>query len=232
MSKPVTPRLSNGSPRSPVLSPTAISTPPSVDKSPVSPISTSSFYSKPTDTLTTPRSNACRISPFSALLITEFCLTGRFSPAANVLAFQKAKEKIDNLRRLKGMPTAGTPAQTAPKGTGRMAHVSTKPAATAAAPPQKPSPPVLEPESTKISYNIRMQFYNLMIKHCLNIYPSCEDAWDRAQTEELAVFKKCSTPMIYKSSALLSINKLRKEAVETGSEATDKLVKARGVVSS
>lgn len=202
MSKPVTPRLSNGSPRSPVLSPTAISTPPSVDKSPVSPISTSSFYSKPTDTLTTPRS--------------------RFSPAANVLAFQKAKEKIDNLRRLKGMPTAGTPAQTAPKGTGRMAHVSTKPAATAAAPPQKPSPPVLEPESTKISYNIRMQFYNLMIKHCLNIYPSCEDAWDRAQTEELAVFKKCSTPMIYKSSALLSINKLRKEAVETGSEATDK----------
>uniref|UniRef100_A0A1Q3F1A5 Putative rna exonuclease 1 n=1 Tax=Culex tarsalis TaxID=7177 RepID=A0A1Q3F1A5_CULTA len=202
MSKPVTPRLSNGSPRSPVLSPTAISTPPSTDKSPVSPISTGSFYSKPTDTLSTPRS--------------------RFSPAANVLAFQKAKEKIDNLRKMKGVQmAAATPAQTAPKGTGRQAHVSTKAVAAAAA-PQKPSPPVLEPESTKISYNIRMQFYNLMIKHCLNIYPSCEDAWDRAQTEELAVFKKCSTPMIYKSSALLAINKLRKEAVDTGSESAEK----------
>lgn len=201
MSKPVTPRLSNGSPRSPVLSPTATSTTPSTDKSPVSPISTNSFYSKSTDTLSTPRS--------------------RFSPAANVLAFQKAKEKIDNLRKQKGMPKAATPAQTASKGTGRLAHVSVKPASTAAA-PQKPSPPVLEPESTKISYNIRMQFYNLMIKHCLNIYTSCEDAWDRAQTEELAVFKKCSTPMIYKSSALLAINKLRKEAVDTGSEAAEK----------
>lgn len=67
-----------------------------------------------------------------------------------------------------------------------------------------------------------MQFYNLMIKHCLNIYPSCDDAYDRAQTEELAVMKKCSTPMIYKSSALLTINKLRKEAVDSGSETTEK----------
>lgn len=37
----------------------------------------------------------------------------------------------------------------------------------------------------------------------------------QAQTEELAVLKKCNTPVIYKSSALLAINKLRKEA--TGS---------------
>lgn len=79
-----------------------------------------------------------------------------------------------------------------------------------------PAPPVLEPGSTKISYNIRMQYYNLMLKHCLNIYPSCEDAWDRAQTEELAVMKKCSTPIIYKNSALLTINKLRKESMDAG----------------
>lgn len=46
MSKPITPRLSNGSPRSPVLSPTPITTPPTTEKSPVSPISTNSFYSK------------------------------------------------------------------------------------------------------------------------------------------------------------------------------------------
>lgn len=35
----------------------------------------------------------------------------------------------------------------------------------------------------------------------------------QAQTEEYAVFKKCNTPVIYKSSALLSINKLRKESL-------------------
>lgn len=203
MSKPATPRLSNGSPRSPVVSPTPVNTPPATEKSPVSPISTNSFYSKPTDTITTtPR-------------------TGRFTPAVNVLAFQKAKEKIEHLKKMKGI---NTPAQTALKGTGRVAHAGPA-VSTSAAPapvPVKPAPPVLDPDSTKISYNIRMQFYNLMIKHCLNVYPNCEDAWDRAQTEELAVFKKCSTPMIYKSSALLAINKLRKEAVDTGCETTDK----------
>lgn len=212
MNKPVTPRLSNGSPRSPVLSPTPVTTPPTTDKSPVSPISTSSFYSKSPDSLvtTTPRS--------------------RFTPAVNVLAFQKAKEKIEQLRKMKGI---GTPAQTAPKGSGRVAHIVatvTSPATSTSAatstplppPPSKSAPPVLEAESTKISFNIRMQFYNLMIKHCLNIYPSCDDAYDRAQTEELAVMKKCSTPMIYKSSALLTINKLRKEAVDSGSETTEK----------
>lgn len=57
-----------------------------------------------------------------------------------------------------------------------------------------------------------MQYYNMMVKQCLIIYPNCEDAWDRAQVEELAVFKKCSTPIIYKNSALLTVNKLRKEA--------------------
>ncbi|XP_055539587.1 RNA exonuclease 1 homolog [Wyeomyia smithii] len=207
ISKPVTPRMSNGSPRSPVLSPTAVTTPPTTEKSPVSPINTNSFYNKSPDAIaTTPKS--------------------RFAPAVNVLAFQKAKEKIEELKRLKNI---GTPAQTVPKGVGRKAHIgsvlpenASSSSVSVAQTPSKPPPPVLEPESTKISYNIRMQFYNLMIKHCLSIYPTCEDAWDRAQTEELTVFKKCNTPMIYKSSALLTINKLRKEVGESGNGIADK----------
>ncbi|XP_049288544.1 RNA exonuclease 1 homolog [Anopheles funestus] len=143
----------------------------------------------------------------------------RFTPAVNVLAFQKAKEKIEQLKRNQ---SAFTPAQTAPKTGSRVAHAGSVLASKAAATPAAQAPPILEPTSSKISYNIRMQYYGLMVKHCLNIYPTCEDAWERAQTEELAVMKKCSTAMIYKSSALLTINKLRKEAVETGSEATDK----------
>lgn len=45
--------------------------------------------------------------------------------------------------------------------------------------PARPAPPVLEPSSTKISYNIRMQYYNMMVKHCLTIYDECSDAWER-----------------------------------------------------
>ncbi|XP_053694263.1 RNA exonuclease 1 homolog isoform X2 [Sabethes cyaneus] len=208
ISKPVTPRLSNGSPRSPVVSPTSVNTL-VAEKSPVSPINTTSFYNKSPDAI------AISMTPKS-----------RFAPAVNVLALQKAKEKIEELKKLKGI---STPAQTAPKGLGRKAHVgsvlpeSASSSSSSAVPsPSKPAPPVLEPESTKISYNIRMQFYNLMVQHCVSIYSSLEDAWDRAQTEELSVLKKCNTPMIYKKSALLTVNKLRKEAGELGNKVADR----------
>ncbi|XP_035904013.1 RNA exonuclease 1 homolog [Anopheles stephensi] len=174
---------------------------PAVNGSPVSSIATGTFYSKSPETpsLSTPKS--------------------RFTPAVNVLAFQKAKEKIEQLKRNQ---SAFTPAQTASKTGARVAHTGSVLATKAAATPAAQAPPILEPSSSKISYNIRMQYYGLMVKHCLNIYPTCEDAWERAQTEELAVMKKCSTAMIYKSSALLTINKLRKEALETGNETVDK----------
>uniref|UniRef100_A0A182F9B4 Uncharacterized protein n=1 Tax=Anopheles albimanus TaxID=7167 RepID=A0A182F9B4_ANOAL len=171
-----------------------------VNGSQVSPISSSTFYNKSPDAnITAPKS--------------------RFTPAVNVLAFQKAKEKIEELRR--NQSAARTPAQTASKAGTRVAHAGAAVVSTSASPAAQ-APPILEPTSSKISYNVRMQYYGLMIKHCLNIYPNCEDAWDRAQTEELAVMKKCSTAMIYKSSALLTINKLRKEAVESGSETAEK----------
>ncbi|XP_052868702.1 RNA exonuclease 1 homolog [Anopheles cruzii] len=167
---------------------------------PVLPISPNRFYTSPPET-----------SSFSMP-------KSRFTPAVNVLAFQKAKEKIDQLKKNQA---ARTPAQTSSKVGGRVAHATAASVSVAVA--QTPqAPPILEPTSSKISYNIRMQYYGLMVKHCLNIYPNCEDAWDRAQTEELAVMKKCSTAMIYKSSALLTINKLRKEVIETGNEAAEK----------
>ncbi|XP_055644758.1 RNA exonuclease 1 homolog [Toxorhynchites rutilus septentrionalis] len=201
MQKPVTPRLSNGSARSPVLSPTQPSTSQVQDKSPAAPMNASSFYSKSSDatTATTPK--------------------GRFAPAASVLAMQRAKEKIESLKKAQA---SGTPAQTASRGTGRVAHTAPIASTSSAAIPTKPTPPVLEPDSSKISFNVRMQYYNIMVGHCLKIYPSCEDAWDRAQTEEITVLSKCTTPTIYKSSALLAIHKLRKEAVKIGSETSDK----------
>lgn len=56
MQKPATPRLSNGSARSPVLSPTHSNTTQAQDKSPVSPMNTSIFYNKSSDaTAITPK---------------------------------------------------------------------------------------------------------------------------------------------------------------------------------
>lgn len=141
------------------------------------------------------------------------------APVSNMLAIKYAKAKLDALQKVRAMTTSDpkpstsaaiTIAQTANKFYGRKAHVAKIDTEA------RPAPPVLEVNSTKISYNIRMQYYNMMVKHCLIIYPNCEDAWDRAQTEELAVMKKCNTPNIYKSSALLTVNKLRKEAIDSG----------------
>ncbi|XP_017472534.1 PREDICTED: RNA exonuclease 1 homolog [Rhagoletis zephyria] len=136
------------------------------------------------------------------------------APVANIIALERAKKKVDELRAEK--QPAFTPSQTTKKGE-RVAHkVTTALATKETVKPAKP--PVLESNSSKISFNIRMQYYEMMVKHCLAIYPTMADAWERAQTEELAVFKKCNTPVIYKSSALLAINKLRKEATDSGNK--------------
>ncbi|TMW47644.1 hypothetical protein DOY81_007280 [Sarcophaga bullata] len=136
------------------------------------------------------------------------------APVANILALERAKKKVEELRAEKR--PAFTPAQTSKAGS-RVAHKITEKSSTTETAKQ-PKPPVLEANSTKISFNIRMQYYEMMVKHCLIMYPNVADAWERAQTEELAVFKKCNTPVIYKSSAMLAINKLRKEAADSGSK--------------
>lgn len=83
---------------------------------------------------------------------------------------QRAKEKIEALRAAK----QATVSRTASKQTGRVAHAA--PDANADA---KQPPPVLEPQSTKISLNLRMQYYTMMVRHCRTIYAECPDAWER-----------------------------------------------------
>ncbi|KAH8243392.1 hypothetical protein KR032_007113 [Drosophila birchii] len=138
------------------------------------------------------------------------------APVANIVAIARAKKKIEELQAEK--KPAFTPAQSF-KGAGRVAHKSTvalDKSAPAANGTNVEKPTVLEPRSSKISYNVRTQYYEMMVKHCTVIYPQLTDAWERAQVEELAVFKKCNTAAIYKNSCMLAINKLRKEAVEAG----------------
>ncbi|BFF92462.1 RNA exonuclease 1 homolog [Drosophila madeirensis] len=138
------------------------------------------------------------------------------APVANIVAIARAKKKIQELQAEK--KPAFTPAQSF-KGAGRMAHkptVALDKTAPVVSDASAQKPPVLEPQSSKISYNIRMQYYEMMVKQCTIIYPQLADAWERAQVEELAAFRKCNTTAIYKNSCLLAINKLRKEAIEAG----------------
>ncbi|KAH8280114.1 hypothetical protein KR018_007984 [Drosophila ironensis] len=132
-------------------------------------------------------------------------------PTANLLALARAKKKVQDLNAVK--KPAFTPAQSF-KGTVRVAHTPTIDLEASEIFGEKPA--VLEPQSSKISFNIRMQYYEMMVKQCILIYPAITDAWERAQVEEVAVFKKCNTPSIYKNSCMLAINKLRKEAIEAG----------------
>lgn len=150
-------------------------------------------------------------------------------PVANIIALQNAKKKIEELKQQQQQKTI---ARSAPRSTGEVANVTKRVAHTAtgaaAATGVASAPPVLEPHSSKINFNLRMQYYNMMVKHCGAIYDTQEDAWERAQTEELAVFKKCSSAVIYKSSATLAINKLRKESISAGH---DKMTTGNKVVS-
>ncbi|CAH2230366.1 RNA exonuclease 1 homolog [Pararge aegeria] len=104
------------------------------------------------------------------------------------------------------LPSSSTITQTVKKGTQRVAHI----------PCDKfiDRPGVLEPLGSKIQANIRSTYLNMMIDHCLKIYLLPTDAYARAQHEELATSKKCSTVPIYKNSAVLAISRLKKEVLE------------------
>lgn len=95
-----------------------------------------------------------------------------------MLAFERAKKKVEELRAEKR--PVYTPSQTSKSGP-RVAHKLTAKAANTEPEKVAPKPPVLEANSTKISYNIRMQYYDMMVKHCLAIYPNTPDAWERVR---------------------------------------------------
>jgi RNA exonuclease 1 len=134
------------------------------------------------------------------------------APISQRMAIEAAKRRVMELNKSMQQKSF-TAAQTSSKSSGRVAHVPTNISDVDAS---KLAPPVLEANQTKISCNIRTQFYKMMVKHCLEIYSLPADAFERAQNEELQVMKKCSVVSIYKTSAMLAINRLKKEA-ETNS---------------
>lgn len=135
------------------------------------------------------------------------------APISQRMAIEAAKRKVMELNKTKESPYRQTAAQTASK-SGRVAHVPSLSDLDAT----KLAPPILEIHQTKISSNVRTQMYKLMVKHCIEIYLAPADAFSRAQNEEFEVFKKCSLVSIYKTSAMLAINRLKKEAEACGTK--------------
>lgn len=138
-----------------------------------------------------------------------------FTPISQRMAIEAAKRKVMELNKAKDLPYRQTAAQTSSKSTSRVAHV---PSNLNDIDASKLAPPVLEAYQTKISCNVRTQMYKVMVNHCLNIYSAPADAFERAQNEEFEVFKKCSMISIYKTSAMLAVNRLKKEAETHGAD--------------
>lgn len=144
------------------------------------------------------------------------------APISSQMAIEAAKRKIDELNRSKQEQFKRfTPAQTTVKTSGRVAHVPTN---ISDIDPCKLAPPIKQAQSSKISSNLRNQYYQIMVKHCVQIYPLPADAYERAQSEEFVVFEKCKLPTTYKPCAMLAINRLKKEAENRTNEKTPKTV--------
>lgn len=142
------------------------------------------------------------------------------TPISHKMALEAAKRKVTELNKAKqDQFKQSTPTQTASKYGGRVAHVPTN---ISDLDQSKLAPPIKEAQSTKISSNIRTQYYQIMLKHCLQIYPESADAFERAQSEEFAVFQKCTMVPTYKTSGLLAINRLKKEIDKRNEQAKQK----------
>lgn len=135
----------------------------------------------------------------------------KIAPITHQMAIELAKRKVVELNRARDAQfQRSTPAQTAVKSAGRVAHAPSS-SAINDVDPCKLAPPIKEAHSTKISSNVRTQYYQLMVKNCLAIYALPADAFERAQNEEFGVFQKCKMVPTYKTSALLTLNRLKKE---------------------
>jgi RNA exonuclease 1 len=141
----------------------------------------------------------------------------RIAPITHQMAIEAAKRKVAEINRARAAQfQRSTPSQTAQKTSGRVAHVPTT--VLNDVDPCKLAPPIKEPHNTKISSNIRNQYYQIMVKHCVEIYALPADAFERAQNEEFTVFQKCKMVPTYKTSALLAINRLKREMESKGAE--------------
>lgn len=142
------------------------------------------------------------------------------SKVSQTMLIEAARKRVADLQKSKmDRFQSFTTSQTASKSVNRTAHTPTN---ISDIDPVKLAPPLKEPNSSKISCNVRNQYYKIMVNHCLQIYSLPEDSYERAQNEEFTVFQKCKLVQTYKTSALLAISRLKKEAEAGGDKKNQK----------
>lgn len=132
----------------------------------------------------------------------------RIAPVQNVNLMQRAKAKIEEMARQKAVAALQktTQAQTITKGAKRVAHVPEYSLAEI--------PDVLHADKSKLPVNVRTRYLTMIADECVKLYISKDDAYQRALNEEFKCYERCKVLATYRNSAMLSINRLRKEVQE------------------
>lgn len=129
----------------------------------------------------------------------------RIAPASNVMSIQMAKARIDEIKN-RTINTGKTLSCTVPKGGKRTAHVPDMSLANI--------PDVLQAERSKLPVNVRTRYLGLLADECVKLYVATEDAYNRALNEEFKCYERCKALPTYRNSAMLAVNRLRKEVHE------------------
>ncbi|CAG9857554.1 unnamed protein product [Phyllotreta striolata] len=130
----------------------------------------------------------------------------KIAPVRNVSALAKAKEKIRPVKP--PAPAPKTVAQTQ-KGN-RIAHVPDL--------SLSDIPNVLHADKSKLPVNVRTRFLTMIADECVKLYLTKHDAFERALKEEFGCYEKCRLLPSYRNSAMLAVNRLRKEIAERHKE--------------
>ncbi|XP_044758915.1 RNA exonuclease 1 homolog [Coccinella septempunctata] len=130
----------------------------------------------------------------------------KIAPVSNVLNIQKAKAnlKILNTKQTTEQSTK-TIAQTNKTGK-RQAHIPDYSLIDI--------PDVIDVDKSKLPVNVRSRFLTLLADECCKLYLTQKDAYKRALDEEYSCYQKCKVLVTYRNSAMLAVNRLRKEVKE------------------
>lgn len=129
----------------------------------------------------------------------------KIAPVSNVINIQKAKANLMINNKQATERINKTIAQTNKAGK-REAHV----------PDYSLSdiPDVIDVDKSKLPVNVRSRFLTLLADECCKLYLTQKDAYKRALDEEYSCYQKCKVLVTYRNSAMLAVNRLRKEIKE------------------
>ncbi|KAL3275282.1 hypothetical protein HHI36_020050 [Cryptolaemus montrouzieri] len=130
----------------------------------------------------------------------------KIAPVSNVMNIQRAKAQLEELNKKRAAEQMSkTVAQTNKVGK-RQAHI-----------PEyslNDIPDVLDVDKSKLPVNVRTRYLTMLADECCKLYLCQNDAYKRALDEEYSCYQKCKVLLTYRNSAMLAVNRIRKEVLE------------------